>query len=208
MDNWTEVTGTVLHGEDYFPPLKPVGAHRAQMFTSSPGGGSDSMQVMYLLSIAASRKTIDLSAAYFVPDNVDVNTLVAALKRGVRIRIIHPGRHIDSEVVRRASRARWGELLEAGAEIHEYQPTMYHCKVMVVDECWTTVGSTNFDNRSFSVNDEANLNIHDRDFAKEQLQIFEEDLKRARRITLEEWRNRPWTEKLLENAAALLGSQL
>ena len=208
MDNWTEVTGAVLHGAEYFPALTPSGPQRAQMFTSSPGGGSESMQLMYLMSIAAAKSSVDLAAAYFVPDNVDVNTFVAALKRGVKVRIILPGRHMDSGTVRRASRSRWGELLEAGAEIYEYQPTMYHCKVMVVDVLWTSVGSTNFDNRSFSVNDEANLNVYDRDFSREQVRIFEEDLKRARRITLEEWRNRPWTEKLWENAAALLGSQL
>ena len=208
MDNWTEVTGHVLHGPAYFPPLKTVGAHQAQVFTSSPGGGSDSMQLMYLLSIAAARRSIELSAAYFVPDDVEVKTLVEAMKRGVKVRIIVPGEHIDAEIVRRASRARWGELLEAGAQIHEYQPTMFHCKVMVVDGLWTSVGSTNFDSRSFSVNDEANLNIHDADFARRQIRVFEEDLGRSRRVTLEEWRNRPWSEKLWENAMGLLGSQL
>ena len=208
MDNWTEVTGRVMHGEDYFPPLEPVGPHRAQVFTSSPGGASDSMQLMYLLSIAAARNHIALSAAYFVPDDVEVKTFVAALKRGVAVRIIVPGPHIDAEVVRRASRARWGELLDAGAEIYEYQPTMFHCKVMVVDDVWTSVGSTNFDNRSFAVNDEANLNVYDREFALQQMRVFEEDLKRSRRVSLEEWRNRPWQEKLMEHASSLLGSQL
>jgi cardiolipin synthase len=208
MDNWTEETGVVLHGEVYFPAPKPAGDVRAQIFTSSPGGGSDSMQLMYLLSIAAARKSIVISAAYFVPDNVEVDTLVAALKRGVGVRIIVPGEHIDAEIVRKASRARWGALLDAGAEIYEYQPTMFHCKVMVVDGLWTSVGSTNFDNRSFSVNDEANLNIYDREFARQQLRIFDEDLKRARRITREAWRNRPWTEKLWEHALSLTGSQL
>jgi len=208
MDNWTEVTGNVLHGEDYFPALQPVGTHLAQIFTSSPGGASDSMQLMYLLSIAAARKSVVLSASYFVPDNVEVKTLVEALKRGVKVKIIVPGPHIDTAIVRRASRARWGELLEAGAEIHEYQPTMFHCKVMVVDDVWTSVGSTNFDNRSFAVNDEANLNVYDREFARLQVRIFEQDLQRSRRITFEEWRNRPFREKLWEHATSLLGSQL
>jgi cardiolipin synthase len=207
MDNWTEVTGNVLHGEDYFPPLKPVGPDLAQIFTSSPGGASDSMQLMYLLSIAAAHKRIALSASYFVPGDVEVQTFVEALKRGVKVQIIVPGPIVDSDVVRRASRARWGELLEAGAEIYEYQPTMFHCKVMVVDDLWTSVGSTNFDNRSFAINDEANLNVYDSDFAKQQVVIFEQDLKRSRRITLEEWRNRPWHEKLWENTASLLGAQ-
>jgi len=98
--------------------------------------------------------------------------------------------------------------LRAGAEIYEYQPTMFHCKVMVVDDLWTSVGSTNFDNRSFSVNDEANLNIYDGEFARAQSRIFEADLKHSRRITLEEWENRPWTAKLWERAMGLLSSQL
>jgi cardiolipin synthase len=208
MDNWTEVTGHVLHGEEYFPPLKPVGPHRAQVFTSSPGGGSDSMQLMYLLSIAAARRSIDLSASYFVPDDVEIKTLVEAMKRGVKLRIIVPGPHVDTEIVRRASRSTWGRLLEAGAEIHEYQPTMFHCKVMVVDEVWTSVGSTNFDSRSLAVNDEANLNLYDRDFARHQIRVFGDDLRRSRRVSLEEWRNRPWTEKMWEHAMGLLGSQL
>jgi len=207
-DNWVEVTGAVLHGEDYFPALGPAGTHYAQVFTSSPRGGGDSMHLMYLMSIAAAAKSIRLSASYFVPDNVAVDTLLAALKRGVKVQIILPGPVIDAAVVRRASRSTWGPLLRAGVEIYEYQPTMFHCKVMVVDELWTSVGSTNFDNRSFAVNDEANLNVYDRDFARAQIRVFEDDLKRSRRITLEEWENRPWTAKLWEHTLGVFSSQL
>jgi cardiolipin synthase len=208
MENWIEVTGKVLHGEEYFPPLARAGAHLAQVFIASPGGGGESMQLMYLLSIAAARGAIRLSASYFVPDDTEVRTLVAALRRGVKVQIIMPGHHIDSEIVRRASRASWGELLRAGAELYEYQPTMYHCKVMIVDDRWVSVGSTNFDTRSFSVNDEVNLNVYDRDFALAQVRIFEEDLKRSRRVSLEEWEKRPLAEKLWEHAMGLLSSQL
>jgi cardiolipin synthase len=137
----------VLHGEAYFPPIETRGDMSGQVFTSSPGGGAESMQLMYLLSIAAAAKSIQLSASYFIPDDVAIRTLVAALMRGVKVQIILPGPHIDTQVVRRASRASWGELLRAGAEIYEYQPTMFHCKVMVVDRLWTSVGSTNFDSR-------------------------------------------------------------
>ncbi len=208
MDNWTEVTGAVLHGTDYFPPLSETGTQAAQVFWSSPVSGSRSMQLMYLLSLAAARKSILLSMSYFVPDEVATEMLVAAVKRGVAVRVIVPGPHIDSEVVRRASRAKWGPLLRAGVEIHEYQPTMFHCKVMVVDEVWTSVGSTNFDNRSFALNDEANLNVYDRAFAMQQVRIFEDDVSRARRITFEDWNNRPWKEKLSELAASIVRSQL
>ena len=208
MDNWVEVTGEVLHDERYFPAIERRGEQFAQVFTSSPGGGSESMQLMYLLSIAAAQRSIRLSASYFVPDEVSLAMFVAALERGVRVQIILPGPHIDAGVVRRASRSTWGPLLRAGAEIYEYQPTMFHCKVMIVDELWTSVGSTNFDNRSFAVNDEANLNVYDEAFARRQVELFEHDLERSRRITLEEWEARPWTEKLWERTMGLLGSQL
>lgn len=202
-DNWVKVSGKVLDGDDYFPAQQPAGDLPAQMFSSSPDGGADSMHLMYLLSVAAATKTIDLSMAYFVPDDLALDALHAALKRGVRVRIIMPGPITDASVVRHASRALWGEILAAGAEIYEYQPTMYHCKVLVVDGLWVSVGSTNFDNRSFRLNDEANLNVYDRDFAARQTADFEADLKRSRRITLDEWSSRPWTEKAKERFYAL-----
>jgi cardiolipin synthase len=208
MDNWIKVSGDVLHGERYFPPLPPVGNGRAQMFSSSPSGGSESMHLMYLLSIAAATKTIDLSSAYFVPDDLTVGALVAALRRGVRVRIVTPGPIIDSQTVRRASRAAWGPLLEAGAQISEYQPTMYHCKVFLVDGLLVSVGSTNFDNRSFRLNDEANLNIYDEAFAAAQTVQFEADLAQSKRLSYEGWKERPLLEKAWEHLAAVLSPQL
>jgi cardiolipin synthase len=207
-DNWLKVSGEVLDGDDYFPAEKPMGELPAQMFSSSPDGGAESMHLMYLLSVAAASKTIDLAMAYFVPDDLALEALRAALKRGVRVRIIMPGEHTDAQSVRSASRALWGDMLEAGAEMYEYQPTMYHCKVLVVDGVWVSVGSTNFDNRSFRLNDEANLNVYDRAFAARQAADFEADLKRARRITYEEWMSRPWGEKAKERIFALLRLQL
>jgi cardiolipin synthase len=208
LDNWMQATGVVLHGSDYFPKLEPRGETYAQVFLSSPGGGAESMHLMYLLSVTAATRSVRLSMSYFVPDEVAIETFVAAMKRGVEVQIITPGPHIDTEVVRKASRASWGRLLEAGAQIYEYQPTMFHCKVMIVDDVWVSVGSTNFDNRSFAVNDEANLNVYDAKFAQRQAEVFRHDLGRSRRVTLEEWQNRPWREKLMEHAAGLLGSQL
>jgi len=130
------------------------------------------------------------------------------MRRGVRFRLIVPGPIIDTDVVRRASRSTWGPLLEAGAEIYEYQPTMFHCKVLIVDRLLVSVGSTNFDPRSFRLNDEANLNVYDAAFAKAQDAQFELDLARSRRVTLEQWRDRPWQEKLMEHTAGLLKAQL
>jgi cardiolipin synthase A/B len=208
LDNWIKTTGVVLRGEGYFPALAAMGDAEAQVFTASPSGGGDSMLLMYLLAITSARESIDLSAAYFVPDELTRAALIDALRRGVRVRIIVPGTRIDAEVVRKASRADWGELLEAGAEIHEFQPTMFHCKTLIVDRQLVSVGSTNFDNRSFRLNDEANLNIYDAAFAERVTAVFEQDLGRSRRITLELWQSRPWREKLLEKASALLSAQL
>jgi cardiolipin synthase len=208
LDNWIKVTGEVLHGESYFPLIASAGPGRAQMFSSSPTGGSESMELMYLLAITAAARTIDLSASYFVPDDLSMRALLEAMKRGVRVRIVVPGEHIDSDTVRSASRARWGPLLAAGATIAEYAPTMYHCKVMIVDGLLVSVGSTNFDNRSFRLNDEATLNILDPAFAAEQTALFEADLARSRRVDFAAWAARPWKEKVAERFADLLAAQL
>lgn len=208
IDNWTKTTGTVLHGEGYFPVLKEAGKVSAQIFSSSPTGGSESMELMYLLSITAASTTIDLSCSYFVPDRLARDALVDALARGVRLRIITPGRHIDAVEVRIASRGGWGPLLEAGAEIYEYQPTMYHCKGMIVDGLLVSVGSTNFDTRSFRLNDESNLNVFDADFAREQTEIFEDDLCCAKRVTLADWNARPALHKLAESVASQFSALL
>jgi len=208
MDNWLKTEGEVLHGDDYFPPLAASGAALAQVFVSSAGGGGESARLMYLLSIASARQSVRIAASYFVPDDLSVETLVAARRRGVAIELILPGDKIDSSVVRKASRARWGDLLRAGVEIYEYQPTMYHCKIMIVDDLWVSVGSTNFDNRSFRLNAEANLNVFDGELARSQTAVFEADKQKSRRVTLEEWEHRPWREKLTEHVAALLRSQL
>jgi cardiolipin synthase len=208
LDSWMKTTGHVLHGDDYFPQLSPAGAGGAQMFSSSPSGGSESMHLMYLLAITAAERSILLANAYFVPDDLTIRTLVDALGRGVRVRIMTPGKHIDDAIVRRASRANWGHLLRAGAEIYEYQPTMFHCKTMVIDDCIVSVGSTNFDPRSFRLNDEANLNVYDRGSAAVLAAVFENDLLHCRRITYESWRTRPLGMKVWERADALIRSQL
>ena len=208
IDNWTKLTGKVLHSGEYFPELKEDGPYFAQVFKSSREGGAESMHLMYLLSIASAKKSIHLSMAYFVPDELAREAMVAALKRGVKIQIILPGRYIDKTLVRSASRGTWGSLLAAGAEIFEFQPTMFHCKVLVVDGLWVSIGSTNFDNRSFKLNDEANLNVYDPQFAERQIADFQADMARARQITLQEWKNRSWKEKAREYVLESIQSQL
>lgn len=208
-DNWLESDGTLLHGDTYFPKLEGTGSQFAQMFMSSPeGGGSESLQLMYLMSFAAARTQIRIGTGYFVPDDLTIQSLVDARKRGVRIQILVPGPLTDVPVARNASRALWGDLLKAGVEFYEYQPTMYHCKLLVVDGHWTSIGSANVDNRSFRLNAEANLNVLDPHFAAEQARIFDEDLKKGRRVTYEEWSRRPWGEKFKEGMAAWLKWQL
>lgn len=208
MDNWLKTRGRVLHAGGYFPELGAEGNCVAQLFMSSPSEGSESARLMYLLSIASASRGIRIASAYFVPDDLSVAALVEARRRGVVVEIIVPGEQIDTQVTRRAGRSRWGPLLRAGVAIYEYQPTMYHCKVMIVDDLWTSVGSTNFDNRSFRLNDEANLNVYDARFACEQARAFEQDKTKSRRISLEEWEARPWTERYMEKLAGLLRSQL
>ncbi|HVT15559.1 MAG TPA: cardiolipin synthase [Thermoanaerobaculia bacterium] len=208
LDSWMKATGHVLHGDDYFPQLSSAGDGHAQMFSSSPSGGGESMHLIYLLAITAAERSILLANAYFLPDDLTLRTLIDALKRGVRVRIMTPGKHIDESIVRRASRAGWGDLLRAGAEIYEYQPTMFHCKTMVIDDCMVSVGSTNFDPRSFRLNDEANLNVYDPDTAAALSAVFEDDLLRCLLVTYESWRTRPLRMKLWEKADALIRSQL
>jgi cardiolipin synthase len=207
-DNWIKMTGVVLNGEDYFPPLTPSGGMDAHLFIASPAGGSESMHLMYLLAIAAAEESIDLAASYFVPDELLIQALVAARQRGVRIRILLPGEHIDSQTVRVASKAEWGELLQAGVEIAEYEPTMLHVKLLVVDREMVSVGSTNFDIRSLRLNDEASLNVYDRGFGESMTAVFEGDFARSRRFTYATWQHRPLREKLAEKLVWPIKSQL
>ena len=208
LDNWIKTTGVVLHGEDYFPVLAQAGDQEMQMFISSPKGGSDSMRVMYLAAITAAESSIDIEAAYFIPDPLMIRELVAACERGVRIRVLLPGKHIDSQTARIASKRGWGPLLQSGAEIHVYQPTMLHCKMLIFDDYMVSVGSTNFDMRSFELNDEASLNVYDSRFAGEMRNVFESDLKSARRFTYAHWRGRGWPEKAAEIVLIPIRSQL
>ena len=208
LDNWIKSTGQVLHNQNYFPSLKKTGTMPAQMFSSSPNGGGDSMVLMYAMAITAAEESIDISSAYFVPDEFTTKALIAAAKRGVKVRIITPGEYIDTDLVRRASRSGWGQMLKANIKIAEYAPTMYHCKVLIVDKLMVSVGSTNFDNRSFRLNDEANLNVLDENFARLQLNIFESDWLKSSQITYEQWLKRPFGEKVLEKVSTIFNSQL
>lgn len=205
LDNWMQSTGNVLDRDVYFPHLESAGDDFAQVFRSSSQGGSENVQLMLLLSLSAAGQSIRMETAYFVPDDLTINTLVQARRRGVSVKIIVPGRHIDTKFVRSASRARWGKLLHAGVEIYEYPRTMFHCKQLIIDDLWVSIGSANIDNRSFRLNDEANLNVLDARFAAGQIKVFEADRSKARPITYEQWRHRPLGEQIADGFWSLLG---
>ena len=208
LDNWIKVSGNVLHGPAYFPPLESCGDMDAQMFGSSPSGGSESMQLMFLLAITAARRSIDIASPYFVPDRMTRATMVAAAQRGVMVRVLVPGRRTDNTFARRASQRHWGRLLRAGVAIFEFVPTMMHSKFMVVDGEWTTVGSANFDNRSFRLNDEANLNVFSIALAEQHATLFEADLARSRRVSYVAWKNRSLWRRMRESVVSVVESQL
>ncbi len=208
LDNWMKTHATVLHGNAYFPRLEEMGPHRCQMFKSSPMEGSESARLMYLMSITAAETSLLIANAYFVPDDLVTETLIRAVKRGVTVEVILPGGYQDSILVKHASRHRWGQLLQAGVRIYEYAPTMFHRKVMIIDGVWVSVGSANFDNRSFRLNDEANLNVFDREFAEVESTVFHADKTSAREVTYEDWKNRPLGRKAGDAAAALVRSQI
>lgn len=208
MDNWMQTRATVLHGDPYFPKLNSVGTETCQVFKSSASEGADSARLMILLSIAAARKNVRIANAYFIPDDLCLQTLVEACRRGVKVEIITPGSDIDAKAVRAVGKMRWPALLKAGAHFYEYQPARFHCKYMIVDECWSSVGSANLDNRSLRLNEEANLNVLDEEFAAKHTKVFEQDKSNSRRITLADWRRRPLEEKLKGSAGLILRSQM
>jgi cardiolipin synthase A/B len=205
--NWVEDSGEVLLGDTHFPPLEPTGDVTAQLVISSTGG-RNYVHLMMMTVLAAAERHIRITTPYFVPDEVAKRQLIQARMRGVEVDIIVPGEHMSKEFVRLASRHFWGPLLEAGVRIHEYEPTFMHAKLLVVDEAFATVGSANYDERSFRLNDEANLNVFDAEFAREQIALFEQDLARSQQITLEMWENRPIRQRVGDWIMSFLRAQL
>lgn len=207
VTNWLQTGGALLLGEDYFPEFERNGRSIAMCFRSGPGEGAESARISYLLAIASARKSIDIEHAYFIPDDLAVQMLLEARERGVRIRVIIPAKN-DSRFGRAAARSRWGQLLAAGVEFHQYEPAMLHAKTMTVDDYFVTVGSVNFDNRSFSINDEVALNVLDENLAREHLRIFEDDLSKSKPLTREEFESRPRYVKWADRFCGLFRSQL
>jgi len=215
IDNWTQTRPDILHGDDYFPwqtneklgLSQAPGTQLAQVFKSSSKEGASSARLLFLYSISVARRSIDVASAYFIPDKQAKDELIKAHRRGVRVRVIVPGFRNDSHIVRKAAQATWGALLQRGIEIYSYQPAMYHNKLLIVDGVWTSVGSANFDPRSFRLNDEVNLNVYDPDFADQMTASFNADLARCEALSYEMWRARGWLETSSDNFCALFKSQ-
>jgi cardiolipin synthase A/B len=196
-ESWLEATGALLGGDGYFPRLEPRGKVSAQMVKSSPIGGSFQNYMLFLLSITSAKKSILITNSYFIPDDTMIEALLKAAARGVRVVILVPGK-IDHQITYRASRSNYGRMLLGGIQIFEYMPALMHAKTMVVDGVWATVGSTNFDNRSFALNEELNLTVYDSGIAQRLEEAFEQDLKYSRKITYEEWSSRGIGERIYE----------
>lgn len=205
--NWTQTTSELISGEAFYPATPPAGELPAITIMSSPEVGSSTVRTMYYLSIACARHSIYIANPYFIPDEVAIDLLVDAHKRGVDVQIMMAGIHNDNWIARKNSVRLYGRLLEAGITLLEYRTTMMHQKTMVVDGQWATIGTTNFDNRSFSHNDENNVCVPDKQWALALQQVFFADIPSCDRITIEAWRKRGLGERLGEIVASILEEQ-
>ena len=208
-ENWLEGTGQVLAGDHYLPDLEPIAeGGPMQLVRSSATVGDTNVEALYYLAIASARRSMDLTAAYFVPRPAFTEALCEAARRGVQVRILVPGPHIDKGFVRVAGRAAYAELLEAGVRVFEYQPTMLHAKTLVVDGAWSSVGTINFDNRSFQLHDEVTLCVWDERFAGRLGEAFEHDLERSEEIEPGRWNARAPHQRGTETATKVLRREL
>jgi cardiolipin synthase A/B len=201
-ENWLESCGEVLTDPRYFETQRAQGEGAILVINSTPSaGGATRSRILFQVLLASARKSIHITTPYFLPDRSMSNELVRAVKRGVEVKILVPGKKSDLWLTRNSSRMAYGKLLKAGATIHEYQPSMIHAKVLLIDARWAVVGSTNFDNRSFGLNDEVNLAGYETAICARLEQDFARDLQHSECISYERWRHR----SLLERAPELLG---
>jgi cardiolipin synthase len=208
MDNWVKSRGELLTGLSYFPQVEPRGSHITQVIKSSPSEGSSTVKLLYIISIVSATRSIYINNAYFLPDPDTTRALESAVRRGVDVRVVVPGEHTDVPIARQASRLAYEFLLRRGIRIFEYQPTMMHSKTMVVDGIWTTVGSSNFDDRSFRLNDEVNVNVYDEAIASQVEQMFMDDVAKSVEITPRKWLRRPFFDRFKEGFAGVFKKQL
>jgi cardiolipin synthase len=208
-ENWIEETGEIPAGAKYFPPLTPVGPTPAHLAYTSPTGSVSSVQVLYYLAINSARREVIIQNPYLLPDDDAIQALEKAVDRGVDVRVMVPATEsTDSPIVQHASHHHFGTLLKRGVKLYEYQPTLLHQKVIIVDGVWSCVGSTNFDDRSFQLNDEISMGIIDPNIAGQLRAAFFEDLKKAHQRGFEEWKNRSLWHKTIDGLAYLGHAQL
>jgi cardiolipin synthase A/B len=208
-ENWIEETGEIPAGDKYFPKLPPAGTTSAHVAYTSPSGSISSVQILYYLAIKAAQREILIQNPYLLPDDQAIEALEEAVRRGVDVKIMVPSDDTtDSPVVQHASHHHFGTLLKRGVKVWEYNRTLLHQKVIVVDGIWSSVGSTNFDDRSFQLNDEVNIGIVDPGIAAQLRAAFHADLRHARQRQFHEWQNRSWWHKMKDGLAYLGRSQL
>jgi cardiolipin synthase A/B len=200
IENWLEASGEILTGREYFPPNEVADEMAAIVVDSSPStGGSTRARILFQMMLASARQTIHITTPYFLPDRSARAEMVRAIReRNVEIKIIVPGKHSDHLLTRRSSRRLFGDLLKAGAKIYEYEEAMIHAKTMMIDGLWSVVGSTNFDNRSFGLNDEINLAARDEQLAARLLEDFTTDLAGSHEVSYEQWQRRSIFERMHE----------
>lgn len=208
-ENWIEETGEVPGGENFYPEPESAGEVRAHAVWVAPAGAPSSLKLLHYLLIRAARKRITIQNPYFLPDPDAREALIDAVRRGVEVRVMLPAEHAtDSPLVQHASHHHYGTLLSGGVKLYDYQRTLLHQKVITIDGCCSAVGSTNFDDRSFEVNDEVSLVIHDEEIARRLEAIFERDLQEAKAVDLAEWKRRPLLHKLRDFSSFLFNEQL
>jgi cardiolipin synthase len=206
--NWVDETAEVLVGEKYFPHLPPAGPVRAHMTASAPRGGVSEMELIDKLAIASAQKELIIQNPYFIPDQELVDLITNAVQRGVRVRLMIPGEITDSAVVRHAGHKQFQALLDKGVEIDEFEPTLSHQKIMIIDGVWSFVGSTNFDDRSLDINDEASVGLIDPGIASQLKAAFEADLRRCKHLDARTWSRRSLWHKLEDRLSYMINEQL
>ena len=208
-ENWAQTTGELISGALYYPTSdEHRGTLDVHTIMSSPETGASSVRTLHYKSIVCARRSIYIANPYFVPDPIAIDTLIEAVQRGVEVRIMVSGIRNDAWLARQNSVRLFGRLLEAGVEIFEYNRTMLHHKIMMVDDTWATIGTTNFDNRSFAHNEESNVFFFDRALASQLRQPFVADLDAYERVQLSEWRRRGVGAKCQEFVAGFLEDQV
>ena len=208
-ENWIEETGEVPAGEKYFPRIAPAGPTPAHLAYTSPTGSVSSVQVLYYLAIKAARREIIIQNPYLLPDKNAIDALAEAVHRGVDVKVMVPSTTVtDSPVVQRASHHQFGTLLERGVKVYEYKKTLLHQKIIIVDGVWSCIGSTNFDDRSFQLNDEVSMAVLDQNIAQKLRAAFDDDLHFAEERHFGEWARRPLWDKIIDGLAYLAHSQL